>query len=147
MGIWLICNGSYFILCTVGTFTITKVAPTDEGEASKVKIKVRINIHGVFYVKDATMVEKQKVVETPPEAMETESLPTDVQLPDVEKMAAGEPAVVPDGGEATDMEGGKAEKEQQQQQATEKMEGTNSDAGSESTASTDTPPEAKVVSD
>lgn len=33
------------------------------------------------------MVEKQKVVEVP-EAMETESLPTDVVLPDVEKMAA-----------------------------------------------------------
>lgn len=55
-----------------------------------------MNIHGVFYVKDATLVEKQKQVELPPEAMETDS---DIQLPDVEKMAANEekPSVVPDG--------------------------------------------------
>ena len=45
------------------------VAPTDEGEASKVKVKVRENIHGVFFIKSATMVEKQKVEE---ESMETE---------------------------------------------------------------------------
>lgn len=45
-----------------------------------------MNIHGVFYVKDATMVEKQSPVEVP-EAMDTDSVPLDVQLPDVDKMA------------------------------------------------------------
>ena len=35
------------------------------------KIKVRVNIHGVFFVKSATMVEKQK----PEEVMETEPSP------------------------------------------------------------------------
>ncbi len=35
------------------------------------------------------MVEKQKPAEIMPEAMETDSAPLDVQLPDVDKMAAG----------------------------------------------------------
>ena len=46
------------------------MSPTEEGEASKVKVKVRMNIHGVFFVKSATMVEKQKVEEE--ESMESE---------------------------------------------------------------------------
>lgn len=49
-----------------------------------------MNIHGVFYVKDASLVEKQKQVaepEVPPNAMEMDSVPTEVQLPDVDKMA------------------------------------------------------------
>ena len=41
-----------------GTFTIGKVVPTAEGEASKVKVKVRVNIHGIFSVSSATLVEK-----------------------------------------------------------------------------------------
>lgn len=45
------------------------VVPTETGDASKVKVKVRLNIHGVFLVKTATMVEKQKVEE---ESMETD---------------------------------------------------------------------------
>ncbi len=73
---------------TSGTFNITKVSPTEDGEASKVKIKVRMNIHGIFLVKDATMVEKQKQPPpTEPEAMDTDPVANDVQLPDVEKMA------------------------------------------------------------
>lgn len=74
-------------LCSfTGTFTIKNVCPTEEGEASKIKVKVRLNIHGIFFVKDATLVEKQKVVDVP-EAMEMDSAPADVQLPDVDKMA------------------------------------------------------------
>ena len=80
----------------LGTFTITNIAPTEDGEASKVKLKVRMNIHGIFFVKDATMVEKQK---QPPEAMETDPVANEVQLPDVEKMAdKSEEKTVPDGG-------------------------------------------------
>ena len=54
-----------------GQFHIKNVSPTEEGEASKVKVKVRVNIHGVFFIKSATMVEHQK----PEEAMETEPPP------------------------------------------------------------------------
>lgn len=102
----------------------------------------------MFYVKDATLVEKQKLVEVP-EAMETEFLPTDVQLPDVDKMAAGGPPVVPDGDLATGGEGEKTEQqetEKTEQQATENMEGTSNDSSSENVSSADTSPEAIVVS-
>nr|CAB3254435.1 heat shock 70 kDa protein 4L [Phallusia mammillata] len=42
----------------IGSFTINNVVPTKEGEAAKVKVKVRINIHGVFSVTQASIVEK-----------------------------------------------------------------------------------------
>lgn len=108
----------------------------------------------MFYIKDATMVEKQKLVEVP-EAMETESLPTDVQLPDVATMAAGDakvetPSVVPDGEVVTDGSGAETpataesaarEGEGAEKQATESMEGTVNDSSSENVSSTDNSPE------
>ncbi|XP_065190061.1 heat shock 70 kDa protein 4-like [Sycon ciliatum] len=42
----------------IGRYTIAKVVPTSEGEASKVKVKVRVNIHGIFNVTSAVLVEK-----------------------------------------------------------------------------------------
>ncbi|KAF8785641.1 heat shock protein 105 kDa-like [Argiope bruennichi] len=42
----------------IGTFTVMNVTPTPEGESSKVKVKARINIHGIFSISSATMVEK-----------------------------------------------------------------------------------------
>ena len=36
-----------------------KVAPQASGESSKVKVKVRVNIHGIFNVASASMVEKE----------------------------------------------------------------------------------------
>ena len=56
-----------------GSFSIKNVTPSPEGEASKIKIKLRMNIHGVFSVSTASMVEK---VITPPEA-EPEAMETD----------------------------------------------------------------------
>lgn len=43
----------------VGKFLIKNVKPNDEGESSKVKVKVRLSINGVFFIKSATLVEKQ----------------------------------------------------------------------------------------
>jgi len=90
------------LVILLGVFTITNVSPTEDGEASKVKVKVRLNIHGIFFVKDATMVEKQKQepVAEVPEAMETDPVTNDVQLPEVEKMAdKAEDSNATDGGE------------------------------------------------
>ena len=61
----------------VGRFKIKDVKPTEAGESSKVKVKVRMNIHGVFKVKSATMVEKcppepEQPDTAPPESMDTE---------------------------------------------------------------------------
>ena len=46
-----------------GSFTINKVVPQPNGESSKVKVKVRVNIHGMFNVSSASMVEKQEAAE------------------------------------------------------------------------------------
>lgn len=50
---------------------VQKVVPQASGESSKVKVKVRVNIHGIFSVSSASLVEVQKSDETE-EPMETE---------------------------------------------------------------------------
>jgi len=52
---------------------IQKVVPQASGESSKVKVKVRVNIHGIFSVSSASLVEVQKSDETE-EPMETEQV-------------------------------------------------------------------------
>lgn len=42
----------------LGSFKIFNIQPQANGESSKVKLKVRINIHGIFNVTQASMVEK-----------------------------------------------------------------------------------------
>lgn len=44
-----------------GTFKVNNVVPAAEGESSKIKVKVRMNIHGVFTIKQASLVEKVQV--------------------------------------------------------------------------------------
>ena len=56
-----------------GQFHIDKVTPLATGEASKVKVKVRVNIHGIFTVASAQMIEKVEVTE------ETKDEPMDVE--------------------------------------------------------------------
>ncbi|XP_035229331.1 97 kDa heat shock protein-like, partial [Stegodyphus dumicola] len=46
----------------IGSFTIHNVTPTPEGESTKVKVKARINIHGIFSICSATMLEKQNTI-------------------------------------------------------------------------------------
>lgn len=36
------------------------MTPQNDGECSKVKVKVRVNIHGIFNVSSASLIEKQK---------------------------------------------------------------------------------------
>lgn len=36
------------------------MAPQPDGESSKVKVKVRVNVHGIFSVSSASLIEKQK---------------------------------------------------------------------------------------
>ncbi|CAD6190329.1 unnamed protein product [Caenorhabditis auriculariae] len=51
----------------LGTWHVSGVKPTAEGEARKVKVKVRVNPNGVFSVCSATMYETQVVPEEPME--------------------------------------------------------------------------------
>nr|XP_010308330.1 PREDICTED: heat shock 70 kDa protein 4L isoform X4 [Balearica regulorum gibbericeps] len=43
----------------IGRFTIQNVGPQHDGDNSKVKVKVRVNIHGLFSVANASIIEKQ----------------------------------------------------------------------------------------
>ena len=43
----------------VGQFQIQGLKAGPQGEAQKVKVKVRLNLHGVFQVVTATLMEKQ----------------------------------------------------------------------------------------
>lgn len=59
----------------IGQFVIQKVVPQASGESSKVKVKVRVNIHGIFSVSSASLVEVQKTEEGE-EPMDTEQQST-----------------------------------------------------------------------
>ncbi|XP_068601046.1 heat shock 70 kDa protein 4a [Brachionichthys hirsutus] len=56
---------------SIGQFLIQNVVPQASGESAKVKVKVRVNVHGVFSVSSASLIE---VVKTPEgeEPMETD---------------------------------------------------------------------------
>ncbi|KAL1122529.1 hypothetical protein AAG570_002860 [Ranatra chinensis] len=47
----------------IGRFIVKDVRPTAEGECSKIKVKVRINIHGIASVVAAAMIEKKEAIE------------------------------------------------------------------------------------
>uniref|UniRef100_A0A3B1KEY4 Heat shock protein 4a n=1 Tax=Astyanax mexicanus TaxID=7994 RepID=A0A3B1KEY4_ASTMX len=57
---------------TIGQFQIQKVVPQASGESAKVKVKVRVNVHGVFSVSSASLVEVLKSGEGE-EPMETDT--------------------------------------------------------------------------
>lgn len=46
---------------------MTDVTPTAEGESQKIKVKVRVNLHGIITVASATLVEKKEVADGQPE--------------------------------------------------------------------------------
>lgn len=46
-----------------GKYIIQNIAAQNDGEKTKVKVKVRINSHGIFSVSTASMVEQMKVEE------------------------------------------------------------------------------------
>uniref|UniRef100_A0A8C3SSI4 Heat shock protein family A (Hsp70) member 4 like n=1 Tax=Chelydra serpentina TaxID=8475 RepID=A0A8C3SSI4_CHESE len=45
----------------IGRFAIQNVGPQYDGDNSKVKVKVRVNVHGIFSVANASVIEKQNV--------------------------------------------------------------------------------------
>nr|KAF6480354.1 heat shock protein family A (Hsp70) member 4 like [Molossus molossus] len=71
----------------IGNFTIQNVFPQSDGDSSKVKVKVRINIHGIFSVASASVIEKQNIEGDHSDAsMETETSFKDESKDDVDKM-------------------------------------------------------------
>lgn len=43
----------------IGRFSVQSVVPQPDGDCSKVKVKVRVNVHGIFSVSSASLIEKQ----------------------------------------------------------------------------------------
>ncbi|XP_017767886.1 PREDICTED: heat shock 70 kDa protein 4 [Nicrophorus vespilloides] len=65
----------------IGTWVVKDVKPSAEGKSQKIKVKVRVNIHGIMTVSSASLIESKE------ESMETEPSPT---APEAQKQA-GEP--------------------------------------------------------
>ena len=64
---------AYIYVLFSGHFSIKDVVPSKEGESSKVKVKVRLDIHGILNVVNASLVEKLAVAQEPEvESMEVE---------------------------------------------------------------------------
>uniref|UniRef100_A0A2D4NC51 Heat shock 70 kDa protein 4 n=1 Tax=Micrurus spixii TaxID=129469 RepID=A0A2D4NC51_9SAUR len=111
----------------IAQFLVQKVIPQKDGSSSKVKVKVRVNIHGIFSVSSASLVEVHKLEEN------EEPMETDQHTKDEEKMQIDQE------------EQQKNEEQQQQTQAenkTESEEMETSQAGLKE-KKTDQPPQAK----
>lgn len=64
------CQGLHLLL---GKYVIQNVAAQNNGEKTKVKVKVRINTHGIFSVSTASMVEQVKAEENENPSVESEA--------------------------------------------------------------------------
>ncbi|MCI4381593.1 hypothetical protein PGIGA_G00253800 [Pangasianodon gigas] len=118
---------------TIGQYMIQKVVPQATGESSKVKVKVRMNIHGIFSVSSASLVEVLKSEESE-EPMDTEQTTT----PTTEKEEENKMQVDEDQQKAQD----DGEKEDGEKKAeTEEME-TSTEEGKQE-KKVDQPPQAK----
>ena len=76
------CNHINEYFGITGQFIVKDVKPSTEGDSLKVKVKVRVNLHGILTVSSATLVLKQEASDQESneqdtnagsEAMETES--------------------------------------------------------------------------
>lgn len=56
-----------------GTWTVRDIKPSSEGKAQKVKVKVRVNLHGIMTVSSASLIESKEPVEQ--EQMEEQAAP------------------------------------------------------------------------
>lgn len=54
-----------------GQFVVQNISPSKDGEKAKVKVKVRVNTHGIFSVSTASVVEKMEVDEVDEQASES----------------------------------------------------------------------------
>lgn len=67
----------------IGEFTVRDVKPTTDGASQKVKVKARINLHGIFSISSATLLEKSELQDDqvppsePVEQTENEPQPTE----------------------------------------------------------------------
>lgn len=58
----------------LGKYIIQNITTQDDGEKNKIKVKVRINTHGIFSVSMASMVEQMKAEEDENSSVESETV-------------------------------------------------------------------------
>uniref|UniRef100_T1PDV7 Hsp70 protein n=1 Tax=Musca domestica TaxID=7370 RepID=T1PDV7_MUSDO len=78
----------------IGRWTIKDVKPNDKGEYAEVKVKVRINHHGIVLISSASLVDKK----------EAEEPPTPEPAANAEQPAGGEQQQQNNGGEPMDVQ-------------------------------------------
>uniref|UniRef100_A0A8I5ZTY1 Heat shock 70 kDa protein 4 n=1 Tax=Rattus norvegicus TaxID=10116 RepID=A0A8I5ZTY1_RAT len=82
----------------IAQFSVQKVTPQSDGSSSKVKVKVRVNVHGIFSVSSAALVEVHKSeeseepMETDQNAKEEEKMQVDQEEPHTEEQQPQTPA-------------------------------------------------------
>uniref|UniRef100_A0A673SLD9 Heat shock 70 kDa protein 4 n=1 Tax=Suricata suricatta TaxID=37032 RepID=A0A673SLD9_SURSU len=75
----------------IAQFLVQKVTPQSDGSSSKVKVKVRVNVHGIFSVSSASLVEvlkfeeNEEPMETDQNAKEEEKMQVDQEEPHAEE--------------------------------------------------------------
>jgi len=78
----------------IGRFNVDSIEPKEDGSSQKIKVKVRVNLHGVFLVQSANLVETKEV---------EEEVPMEVEPPAAKKEGEASPEKQPpaaSGGEA-----------------------------------------------
>uniref|UniRef100_A0A452R9R5 Heat shock protein family A (Hsp70) member 4 n=1 Tax=Ursus americanus TaxID=9643 RepID=A0A452R9R5_URSAM len=82
----------------IAQFLVQKVTPQSDGSSSKVKVKVRVNVHGIFSVSSASLVEvlkfeeNEEPMETDQNAKEEEKMQVDQEEPHAEEQQQQTPA-------------------------------------------------------
>nr|UYE98994.1 heat shock protein 70 [Ophraella communa] len=71
---------------TIGTWIIKDIRPNTEGKPQKVKVKVRVNLHGIMTISSASMYETKESIEQ--EAVQEQS--KDAQLNSTDQQNGGE---------------------------------------------------------
>ncbi|XP_064636424.1 heat shock 70 kDa protein 4-like [Lineus longissimus] len=111
----------------IGSFVVNKVTPQKDGESAKVKVKLRVNIHGIFNVASASMVEKaEQENEVAAEPMETDDVsPTAEKKEEEAKVNNGE--AKPEGEKEAPMDQDQqtAEKDAEKEETKEDASGDN----------------------
>ncbi|KAG8201418.1 hypothetical protein JTE90_024291 [Oedothorax gibbosus] len=81
----------------IGTFTVMNVTPNPEGDSTTVKVKARINIHGIFVLSSACMIEKLPLTANDSETAETTETPPDNQPKKSDEAMESDSASTPNG--------------------------------------------------
>ncbi|XP_011304595.1 97 kDa heat shock protein isoform X2 [Fopius arisanus] len=92
----------------IGIWQVKNIKPTPEGEPSKVKIKVRLNLNGIFTVTSAVLVEKRELTEQ--EIEEEEKQQANNMEAEQDKSDQAAQAKEPPAQEGDDKEDGKGKK-------------------------------------